>query len=154
MRRSSSPCNSTLLYTRIYTSFYNWRINRSGSSKCRIRCCFPWYLLCSSSLPLCSLNGSCLRYVCWSLLLNRKNYRVKIWWTPRKNPFLNILYWSKRNFFPYALFRSIRYATTYIRLSRRICTLEFNCLIWVFHLGYCDPFILLYPKYHGYGTST
>ncbi len=96
--------------TRFYLYVYSWRSDRCSFSKCRSRHCNARYLLCSSSLSLCSFIRSCICNICWFLLLVFKNVWLRIFRVARSITFLVNFYWCKFDFLSTAFFRISRYA--------------------------------------------
>lgn len=107
-----------------YNTFYNWRSNGNNSVKCRFGHCTSRYLLRGSTFPLCSFYGSSFCYICWFLLLNRKNYRRDLQRFCSKIAFLGNICWSKFNLFSYAFFGSCGHAKKNSGLSRCLCPVK------------------------------
>lgn len=117
--------------TRIYLFIHYWWIDRNYSIKLLTRYYPPRYLLCSSTFPLRTKNGSCIRYFCSIYTLIPTSIRFDPTYTMGQCPILPDIFRCKFNLFSTTLSRFKGYTTTIFRLSRCLYKMKCSFLIRV-----------------------
>jgi len=107
---------STWIYFPIYSRGSHWDL----SIKLITRHYTPRYILCCSTLPLCTKNRGSIRTICCNMSLIPINIWCNSSSTMSKSSILLNIYWRKCNFLPTTLPRTERNTATIFRLSRRI----------------------------------
>jgi hypothetical protein len=112
--------------TRVCIPIHNRRFNWCSSSQLINWYCTTWYLLRSSTFPLCTINGSSIcnyRRLCAVIpVIYRSYYKPKM----TKGPIYRYVRRSKPNILPTTLPGISWYATTILRLPRCIYYLKYH----------------------------
>lgn len=117
---------STRIYFLIYSRWSNWNL----LIKFIARHHTPRYLLCCSTLPLCSKNRSRIRRICSHVPLIPTNVWCNAASTMNQGPILYNVHWCKCNLLPSALSRTKGHATTILRLPRCIYKMKCSIICW------------------------
>lgn len=104
--------NSPSMGARLHFPIYGWRTYRNCFSQFFSRHCSTRHILCRCSLPLCSLNGSCICNYSGLHTLIPPIYRLFPTQHLNENPLRNHIYWRQPNFLPPALLRFSRDTST------------------------------------------
>jgi hypothetical protein len=123
--------HTNIMISRIYFSIYYWRSYRNHLIKLIIRYCLTRYLLCSSTLPLCTKDRSsicnlrCIYSLIPPTIRNNPSSIMK------KSPIFPNIHRSKLNILPSTLPWPSRNTSSIFRLSRRIYKMKRSIFIWL-----------------------
>lgn len=126
---------SNIMSPGIYLPIHHWRTNRYCISQLIIRHRTTRHILCSSTLPLCTINRSCIRYHSRIYPLIPTIHRILIKPIMSKITIRSNILRCKHNIFPTTLPRSSRHTTTILRLPRRLYNMKLHLINWINNLN-------------------
>lgn len=133
--------NSSSMGTRIRLSIYTRGTNWDCLSKLFDRRSPSRYILRSSPLPLCVINGGRICHFCWFLPLIPTIYRIQPPPSLREGSFLHNVRRGQSNILSPTLPRVSRNATTVLRLPGRLYTLKHSFFHRLHHFIGCNASI-------------
>lgn len=125
--------STNLLSPGFYLPIHSWRNNWCHPSKLISRYCTTRHILRSSTLSLCIINRSSLRYYGWAHPLISIIYRLLIKPNYNKNTILSDIHRGEYNILPTTFLRPIWDTSTILGLPRRLHTMKHNFVYWIYY---------------------
>ena len=123
--------NTPFMGSWLYFPIHSRGTHRHCSGQFIPRYCPPRHLLCSSSLPLCFVHRSRIRYCRRLCSLIPTILRIHPSQHLNKNPLRYYVLRSKSNLLPPTLLRTSRDAPTILRLPWRLYPMKYSLLNWI-----------------------
>lgn len=118
----------------LYLPIHRGRPHRNCASQLFPRHCAARHLLRCRPLPLCPLNGGSIRYYCCIRSLIPPVLRIHPPQHLNKNSLWHYIRGCQPNIFPTTLPRSCWYASSILRLPRRLYSMKYCLFFWLSYL--------------------